>query len=167
MDTLRSSIRPELMRKTLWQGTFLAGIGALLIVTCGAFLPPPLMRTWGFFIFLAAIALITLGLLPYRRLKRLEENPYALFIDDQTNLRFCSKNKLLLTIPLDSIQSTTYLEKNDRYGIAIFLKNPPPKKIEVQPNVNLSRFSDPSCDLFLPYFSERTYLEGRRFCLLP
>jgi hypothetical protein len=174
--TLRSSVLPGLMRRTLFRGTWMAGIGVFLILGIGAFLPPQHMKTWGIFVFLAGIALITLGLLPYKRLKKLEENPNLLKID-QTSFHYFLNGKKRFSIPIASIhhlgytpqinssiqQATEEAGQAYEYGIKVVLNESPQQKIVVQdPHFDFARFSQKcmkkhECDLFLPYFSPRTY----------
>lgn len=160
--TLRSSVLPELMRQTLLRGTVLGVIGALTLLFGGVFIPIQEMKVWGPFLFLFSVAMITLGLLPYKRLKRLEEKPNTITIEGEEWLHFSAKGKPLFKIPIPSIDHISYIDKN-HYGIAIFLKDPLPKKLMVQEtHFDLAAFykrslSQHQCDLFLPYFSQRSF----------
>lgn len=174
--TLRSSILPGLMRRTLFRGTLVAGGGVCLLLVVGALLQLQYMKLWGAAVFLIGIALITLGLLPYKRLKKLEEKPSTLTVD-QTALHYSSKGKIRFSIPIVSIarldympeinssiqQATEAAGQANEYGIKIFLNKPLKEKVIVQdPHFDFSRFSQQSLarhgsDLFLPYFSPRTY----------
>jgi hypothetical protein len=107
--------------------------------------------------------MITLGLLPYKRLKRLEEKPNTITIEGEEWLHFSAKGKSLFSIPIPSIDHISYTNKTNHYGIAVFLKDPLPKKLRVQDtHFDLAAFYKQShnqyqCDLFLPYFSQRSF----------
>lgn len=124
------------MRRTLWRGTLLAAAGALPILFSGVFLKQDALADWGWLIFLAGMALIALGLIPYRRLCKLEMNPNQLIIKDENFIDYYVKNKLVMSIPIDSIANIDYIEKNQLYGIDITLKS--------------------NKKMFLPYFTQRT-----------
>ena len=156
--TLRSSIRPSLMRYSLWRGAILAGIGVILLLTGGAFLPAAPMKIWGLPLFLVGIALITWGWLPYRRLRRLEMNPHRLIIEKDW-LHFSANNQTLLSIPWESVAQFKYMENGRNYGMGIELKKPLPQQIIVHAGgkggYGMPVWKCYGCDLFLPYFSER------------
>ena len=153
---LQSSIKSSLMRFVLLRGTFLAAMGGLILVLSGIFFSGSTLSLWGFFIFFLAMSLITLGLLPYRRLRQLETNPYQLISQDQT-WHFQAKGQLILSLPMQSIAHTIYVD-NHAYGIGIFLKHPLPQKIVIhQRHFNIENLRKGDCDLFFPYFSRRAY----------
>jgi hypothetical protein len=163
MLTLRSSVKTPLLRFVLFRGTFLAGVGSLFLFYGGLFLPVSMLNTWGILIFCVGLGLITLGLLPYRRLRRLEMQPYQLKVDNGHFLHFLSKGRLILSIPLCAIEKTLYIEKEHLYGIGIVLKHPPPERVVVHdPSFQMVKYQRKSqkrygCDLFIPYFSRRSY----------
>lgn len=145
MTRFFSSIAPELKRRTLLKGTVFAALGALLLLWGGAGLDLPTLSKWGWLIFLVAIGLIALGLIPYRRLNRLENNPYELRVDNQAITLLHQGNKLF-AYPIDAISRVGYYKRDDLYGIKIWLKEGLEKKHY-------------GADIFLPYFSERSYKE--------
>lgn len=153
------------MRHAVIRGTILSGMGILILLACGAFLPLEKLKIWGFPIFLISMTLITWGLLPYRRLRRLEMSPYRLTLDDKKWLHFAKGTSQQFGIPLCSLERIDYIEKKHDYGIGITLKEPLPKKLVVYINhFSLMDFRRKSlkrygCDLFLPYFSNRSYQE--------
>jgi hypothetical protein len=166
---IRSSISSKLMRKTLFQGTFLAGIGGLALFLGGILLPLQEMKVWGPLLFLFSVGMITWGLLPYKRLKRLEEKPYRLTIEDEHWLHFSEEGKPLFSIPMVSIECINFVEAGDKYGIGIFLKEFMPQKMIIEDsNFDLQKFVKRSrkqyaYDLFLPYFSELSHEELKGF----
>lgn len=140
--TLRSTVYPLLMRFTLLRGTCLAGAGALFLLASGAFLSPDHLKTWGLAIFLVSVALIAWGLLPYRRMRNLENSPYKLVVDDEGTMTFTAKGKIVFMMPVSQVDRADYIEEDRKYGIVITLKEP-----------------CPGHDIFLPYFSKRSCSE--------
>ncbi len=163
--TIRSSVLPDLMRKALLIGTLLGGVGVLALLCGGVFIPLEEMKVWGPLLFIFSIALITCGLLPYRHLKRLEENPYTLTIEGGAWLHFSAKGKSLFSIPISSIDHIIPIDQSSKslYGIGVILKDPLPKKLVIQdPGFDLLKFRTQSlklhqCDLFFQYFSRRSF----------
>ncbi len=160
--TWRTSIKPALMRSLLLRGSLLAGAGALLLVTAGAFLPTAHLKIWGLPLLIVAFLFITIGLLPYRRLTKLEVQSNELHYDG-TSLLFVSKGKPVLRIPAASIAMLCYREEDPHYGLCIQLKTPLPEKVivlqarfDLKGMLSASRQCMPGCDLFFPYFSERS-----------
>lgn len=153
----RSSIKSELLRRSLLRGTGLAILGALLLLA-GAFLPARILGNWGALIFLLSMGLIAWGLIPYRRLKQLETIPHEIILDDHT-LLFCWKREAVFQVPFSNIDKTAFISSGDVYGIGIWLSS---TSICTYNNFDLVHFQERSrkkfgCDLFLPYFSERTF----------
>lgn len=101
--------------------------------------------------------LITLGLRPYRQLSQLELRPHALIFDGKS-YTFARKGKPLFSIPKENIARFGHFEKELLYGIAIDLCG--------QANL-LQKFDMPAfvidsrcranCDLFLPYFTQKSF----------
>ena len=144
-----SSISPSLLRFVLFRGTFLAGIGSAILLFAGIFLPAKRLDLWGLPFFLLAFGLIAWGLIPYRRLKRLETNPYVLLCDDKEEVHFFARGKLQLSIRRRSIKDIMWVEKKKRF----WLFSSPAYGIEValhQPR---------NATLFFPYFSKASFEE--------
>ena len=161
--TLRSTVLPSVMHRLLWRGSCFAIAGAACLLIPGILMPPLLMGVWGLPTFILGMGLIAWGLIPYRRLRSLEENPYRLILVGETALTFTSKGKPLFTTPRKSIEEIRYFEKENTYGIALWLKSPLPEKLQVEnESFDLNGFRERSkkvhgCDLFLPYFSQRSF----------
>lgn len=132
---LYSSIKPELIKKKLFQGTWFAFTGALVILIAGTTFPRTLLATWGLPLIVVGLGLISIGLLPYKALARLEIKPHQIIIDDDF-LTFLQRGKPPLKIPLVNIVKAEYLERKNSYGIMLFFKD---------------------SNLFLPYFTEQSY----------
>lgn len=134
-----------------------------MLIFAGTFLPPSFLTLWGIPIFVAGMVLIAVGLIPYRRLAKLELKPHTLSYDGET-LLFAKEGKPLFKISEKEIKDIRYVEKKNLYGIAIWLHRPVIEKVKVlQPHFNFAAFAAESaerfegCDLFLPYFSEKNF----------
>lgn len=135
--TLRTTVTSSMLKKTLMRGCIPAFVGILLIAIGGATLPPESLQFWGLPLLAIGLGLITYGLLPYRKLSRLQLNPDQIKVFDQDHLLYIKKGTPLLSIPCEAISNIDYLEEKDRYGIVLHA----------------------GTALFLPYFSRRSYQE--------
>lgn len=155
-QTFYCSIKTELMRKTLFKGSMIAGLGGIFILFGGVFFDEKSLSSWGLPLFFLAMGLIAAGMIPYRRLTRLEKNPHLVVVNER-ELVFFKQGKKTFTIPLESIDSISYCHSGDLYGIGIVIKKNPQKKVIIHSRLfDRKRFG---CDLFLPYFSERSCRE--------
>lgn len=160
---IRSSLSTDLMRHVLMRGSLLAAIGIGLMAYAGTFFSLQTLHDWGWIIYALAIGLITFGLLPYRKLGRLEKKPHQIILGDDDTLIFYFQGKKTFSIPLEIIEKTDFQQDKYKYGIKIFLKKPVNNKIIIHdPSFNMQRFMAQShksynCDLFLPYFSKRGF----------
>ena len=150
--TLRSSIKPSLMLKALLRGFVWALLGAIILIFSGAKLSVETLSHWGLPLFATGIACITFGLLPYRRLLRLELKPNELVVVGDDHLEWWEKGRKLLSIPLDAIENMTWLDEGAKYGISLQIREHPTRKLIIHdPKMKM-----PSLPLFMPYFSKRT-----------
>lgn len=118
--TYYSLVKPDVLRKTLFVGTAKAVVGLLLMFFGGPFF------------FIPGILVIGWGLIPYRKLKKLEHNPYALIL---TEKGIVLQTKKRVFIPNEDIVKMEYIDGTP-FGILITLKER---------------------TLFAPYFSKRTF----------
>jgi len=137
--SVRTTVKPELIRYTLWKGVSYAVVGSAILIYAIS-LPIEKLKIWGLPLFLFAGVLFTLGMLPYRKLTRLEKTPDKLLLNANETLTYVKKGKPILTIPLAKIERTAYLERGRMYGIGI----------EITPHSQEKT-------LFFPYFSQRSY----------
>lgn len=150
------------MRHALMRGSLIAALGIALLVYAGAFIPAATLHIWGWLIYAFGIGLITFGLLPYRRLSRLEKKPHEIIVDDKDRLLFLLRGRKTFSVPTQSIDTIEFAPEKYMYGIAINLKRPIEGKVIVHDSsFNMQRFMDASqkkhrCDLFLPYFTNRS-----------
>lgn len=163
--TLHSSIRPSLKKNVLMKGSLLALCGVSLWLYGGVFLSIATLTNWGWPILILGGALVTWGLLPYRRLTLLENVPHKIIVTDVEELVFYMKDSPLLKIPLDDITEMAYLDNDKQYGIGIWLKKPVSKNFEVlQADLDIEKYLDNCqkkyfCDAFFPFFSKRSFQE--------
>ncbi len=139
----------------------------MLIMLGGTLLPLALLKIWGAPLFCVGMTCISIGLLPYRKLTRLQLKPHAIHSSGH-ELIFLKSGKPLFKVLLGSLEKIEYLEKEETYGLGLWLKRPVEAKVKVlQPRFNFSRFTQRSmeefegCDLFLPYFSKHAYLRAK------
>lgn len=160
---IRSSISSELMRKILFRGFILSFFGMIFLILAAIFIPKSEMQTWGWIIFLISFAFIPIGLLPYRRLSRLQLHPNELVQIDEEDLIYISKGKRILKIPLISVNELNYIDDVSAYGIGVSLKTPPVLPVivyDLSEGEKLYRKGRKvKMDLFFPYFNHRAYVE--------
>ena len=129
------------------------------LVIWSSFLSLQTLSTWGLPLLLIGGAFITYGLLPYRRLMRLENNPYQIIISESEQLIFFMDKHPLLKIPLKDIEEIAFLDDDHRYGIGLWLKKPLSNDLEyLSPNQTFEQYrthcqKEYFCDVFFPYFS--------------
>lgn len=161
---LRVSVKTPLKRAILLRGTLLASLGMLLLISAAAWVPESILKYWGLPIVIAGGALVTIGLLPYRKLVRMENKPNELILNENSSIQWIERGRPCFTIPCASIAKTEFLENKSDYGIGIWLKHPLPEKIIIHRiGSNLSRWSHKECDIFLPYLTERAFKEMKEF----
>lgn len=151
---VKSAVKSQAKRKALFRGSFLAGMGMLIMIAGSVFLSRHQLSLYGIPLFIAAITLVTIGMIPYRKLTRLENKPDEIHINQDHSWVYYRKGKQILEIPQGTIESMRYISQ-DQYGICLSLKKNPENKVKVyQPGLRMSHFG---CDLFFPYFSERAF----------
>lgn len=162
---IRSTISSSLLRTVLFRGYALACLGMFILVTAGSELQIEYLHQWGWILFLIAIGFITLGMLPYRRLTRLQLTPNELILIDHDHVLYTHKGKQLLKLPLKTVAQSRYISDLTHYGIAVWLKSPPIEPIRVfqspedVENIRRKGNSIDGADLFFPYFNQRAYAE--------
>jgi hypothetical protein len=144
--TLRTSVKPHLKRIAVLRGTATACLGGLILVATGVFLKPDLLQLLGLPLWILGLLLIAMGLLPYRKLSRLEMHPDTIVIRPEDTLQYNVKGKKPVTIPLATIAKMEYIDISNGYGILLYLK-------------------DPKRTIFCPYFSQNSYEELRQYSL--
>ncbi len=168
---IQSSIHSQLMKSSLFKGTFIAAIGALVMVYTGTFLSPSELTKYGFFFFATGCGLITFGLLPYRKLCALEKSPHEMYITQGDQLFYFSNRRRVFSLSLEMIEMVSYVDDSSHYGILINLKDHIAGKGVIFEPLFASLYHRNSSGkgyLFLPYFSKRSCellsstIEGQR-----
>lgn len=164
MLILRTTLKPTLLKKTLFKGTFLAASGILIILLAGILLPLSLLKIFGAPAFFIGLLLAALGLIPYRKLTRLELFPQKLHFDG-ASLVLLHQGKPILKIPKECVDRVFYFEEENIYGIGFIFKKPCAEKVQIFDERYTfylpfsSKKTCPACDLFLPYFSDASCQE--------
>lgn len=115
---IRTKLKPALLRQVLFRGTLMGGAGVLIWVLAGIFLPLTLMKLYGWGIFTIGFLLILFGLLPYRKLKRLELNPNKIEMGGES-FDYYENRKLKIRIPNEKIQEVTFIDEGLNYGVEV------------------------------------------------
>lgn len=161
----RTSINPAFRKRSLFKASTVSGLAIFLLAIAGSMMPLQLLSEWGFLMLLICGTLITWSMLPYRKLERLESNPDYLWTNSKGDLVYGKQDLPILTIPLQSIDTSFFIDKKNIYGIGIVLHSHPQEKIRIhQVSFNFKTLQTSSlrkygCDIFLPYFSERSFNE--------
>lgn len=160
---LYTGVKATLMRRVLFRGILWGSIGILGLILSAILLSHTEMALWGPFLFCAGMTAIVIGLLPYRRLTRLESHPDKLSVDSSSYLTYFSKGKKVFTIPSQVIKEILYIDRDSHYGIGIRLNPQSKEKICVhRRHFDMKTFQEKSqrdnaCDLFFPYFTQRSF----------
>lgn len=153
----KSSITRELRRRKIFIGTAISLLGMLILLISGVFLPVETLKIWGFPLLLLGGMLVTIGLLPYRQMTRLEMNPYEWRSDGENGLILVQFGKKILSIPISSIKEVIFIEEGMGFildksqKVTIFDKKYQPKSINGK------------ADLYFPYFTKRAVKEVEEF----
>ena len=152
---IRTSLTPDYLKKILVRGFCLSIIGSMLLIGASIFLPEPLLNKWGWLLYFSALILITIGLLPYRKLSKLQNKPNEIRLIDRT-FQFWTKGKCLLSTSVSDINSLSYRDEN-LPGIEIsFKKNYPfPQNLK---SFQVVQGKETQQLVFL-YFSKRSFNE--------
>jgi hypothetical protein len=159
---LNSTVNNKLIKSMLIRANLIAFPGIALITFAGVWLPPPVLNFWGLLLFLLGFALIAAGLIPYKRLLKLQVQPHEIIIKEN-NVHFAAKGQRSLTIPFSSIDQIKFISEGNTYGIGIFLKKDLEKTVCIHDtSLDIEAFQKDSqkhfdCDLYLPYFHEKSF----------
>lgn len=120
-----SKIKPIIKKRLLIKGTILSFIGITLLIGMGTFAPVSMLSSWGIPTFFIGIFLIGGGLIPYRKLTRLETCPHQLLLNNNS-LTFISTRGNHVVVPYEAVEKVSYIETRNRYGIRLELKEGDP-----------------------------------------
>lgn len=136
---IRSTVKMTFKRHVLFQGTFLAALGAILFLYLGVVGIDNALYRWS--VMGAAFFLIAWGLIPYRHLCALENEPLILKLLPGEVLAL-SRKTVLWSLPIILIGDYEYVEEKSRYGILFTI---------------ISSESGSPSTLFAPFFSRLSY----------
>jgi hypothetical protein len=140
-----TSLKGSFYRKKMVQGMLIALLGLGIIFFLGPLVKPPL----GFFILLLGVFLIAFGLIPLRRLSRLDQNPDELIVSGD-QMHYIAGGKPVFSVPVKNISDLHYVEEANRWGIALTLR-------DQQDIIVHDPHFKPSARFFLPYFERRSF----------
>jgi len=112
----------------------------------GIFCPNSLLERWGIWSFMGSFLLISLGMIPYRRISLLERRPHSLKVSKE-GLSFFHVTKGERFFKGAHLHSISYLKGKHFYGICLHLR---------QQN-----------RILLPFFSEKTFSSLKQVLDLP
>lgn len=136
--TWRTTVKPTILLRRLGFGTLSAAAGILLLIGADLYFTPLEMGNRGLIIFFIAIALVAIGLTPYRRLQRQKLQPDTLRLDCKGFLHYQKGGELKWSLSLANLHKIHFRSNFFQYGI------------------ELEGYS-------LPFFSERSYEELKGF----
>lgn len=159
---LRSTISNALLTSILVKSNLIALPGVILIFAAGTWLAPLQLSSWGWAIVLLGFALIAFGLIPYKRIHRLQLQPHEIILNENS-LQFAATGNSSFTVPYTAIREVNYIAKGGIYGIGIFLTEDIKEKVCVHDtNLHIGAYQEDSkarfgCDLYLPYFHQKSF----------
>ena len=163
--TLHSSITPFLASRLLIRGTAVASLGLLCLAYGTLYMPEASLKTWGIPLFFLSLGLIGSGMLPYRRVCRVEKHPHMLMIRADNTIHYAHFGKARVTIPFQAIDRLSYGNDPLFYGIKLWIRTGHPQKITVHDHhFDYTAYTAHcrkkyGCDFFIPFFSKRSFKE--------
>lgn len=134
---LQTMVKPSLYRGALMKGTLFGFLGAFLLVLVTILVPSEEMTYVGPFVGLLSLLLIGMGFRPFQKLKKQEMKPQKLILS-KASLEWQGK-----TIDYSQLKNWHFVEEGLHYGIELVLSS--------------------GENLFLPYFSKRSFDELNEF----
>jgi len=156
---LRTTIRKETKRKALFYGLFLAFISLFGLWLVEFFMLPLVelesLGVWGWIFRACAVGS---GFAPYKKIFYQKNYPDILKSTEDT-ITLSKEDAIVFTLPWGKIKTFTFIDKGTLYGIIFSLKNEShdPKKL-LQRLSRTTKGKEEISTIFLPYFSERSYL---------
>jgi hypothetical protein len=148
MITLRTTVSNELLHQALFKGTFFAAIGCFILIFASVALPVKVLAPWGWAFIVLAVGLIAYGLIPYKKLSRLQLHPHKLILTEDT-LTY-QKKEPILTLPLISVERFEFTGD----GIGVILKSPPKEPVRLFTKKIPQK---KGMDLFFPHFGKTAF----------
>lgn len=120
-----SVVKGEVKKRLMIRGLLFATVGGLLLLGMGIFAKLEFLSLWGIPSFALGIFLIAFGIIPYRKITKLEIHPHQILFDREA-LTFISNKGSNATIPYREITKIRYFEGKIRYGIWLERQNNAP-----------------------------------------
>lgn len=151
---VKTAVGTQHKKDALLKGILLAGLGMLILIGGSVLLTQEQLSQYGFFIFAIGIAIVSYGMIPYRKIVRLENLPDEIHVNEDHTWVYYRGGKKVAEIPKETIESASFITHDPNYGICVSLKKNPVAKVKVcaEAKLQVNKFG---CDLFLPYFTER------------
>lgn len=162
--TFRSSVKPLILRKNLFRGTFFSLIAFLLLFFLYQGGKEGPLASWGALVFLVSLALMAYGFIPFRKLSSLLTSPSKI-VCTPTKLTFFDKGCAKMEVPYDLVDRLAFIESSNLYGITLKLKEEEELKVkllEKAPRLkeeiawNLLNYQ---AEIFFPFFDQATAKE--------
>lgn len=153
---IMTSIPPKVLKEQLFRGSLLSFIGLCSIFGAYFSLNEKELACYGWILFLAGMSAIAYGMIPFRKLTRLQIFPYYLQITT-THLIYFKGEKPLLEIPKIDLLKITYRQEGDKNGIGVSLRKRDKIHIyDYKESKTVFRKAS-NVDLFFPYFSRTSF----------
>ena len=120
-----SVVKGRVKKRLMVRGLLFASLGGLILLGMGTFAKVELLTFWGIPSFALGIFLVAFGMIPYRKITKLETHPHQILFDREA-LTFISNKGSNATIPYREITKIRYFEGKMRYGIWLERKNKGP-----------------------------------------
>ena len=142
----------------------MATAGLFLLVYSGIMLPVSTLDDSGSLIYFAAFLLITVGLLPYVYLKKLENHPLILTCSEKNGLQLMHKGAVKLQIELQNVKKADYVKSKNFEGIELNLCDISKAHQYIGAKKYIHNKSS-SNKIVLKHFSKRSFREIHEFLL--
>lgn len=160
LGSMQTTISSAILKKALFRGTLLAGLGMVFFFYGGLHLSVDILEKWGLLLWAGGFGCIILGLLPYKKLLKLQLHPHRLIVSEGY-LDYYVQEKKMLSIPLEAIQSIDYIDA-PLYGIALLTYTNSVERIRVHDRLSQAQKMRKqgkvyNTSLFFPYFNHYAF----------
>lgn len=151
-----TSIPAKVLKKQLFRGSLLSCMGLCTIFGAYFFLTGKELARYGWILFLLGTTTIAYGMVPFRKLTRLQIFPYQLQTTS-THLIYLKGEKTLLEVPKSNILQITYHQEGNKSGIGVSVKNRDTIHLYDSMESRAVLRKESEVDLFFPYFSRISF----------
>lgn len=121
-QTFYTSISPAHKRKVLFRGTLFAIIGLMPMLYASLFLDVKALSAWGWLNFVWGIGWIAAGMIPYKRLSKLERTPNKIVLSQDGSFRYCVGDAPVLNLKAEAISDVSFTEQRGAGGATVVTK---------------------------------------------